>query len=171
VSLDCISKLLSYNVLVENDVVVNTGLDDSQVDLTKLEGGDGSTQKASDTKPLVDIAIDLVCDCNIGENTDPRVHLQVIKALVAALASPNIPLHGSGLLKAIRTTWNIFLVSKSSQIQTVAQGSLTQMISTVFARACQAIQDESHPNMNPGSGSIDGNGRFIICISKRFVCV
>ncbi|CAG8757223.1 15865_t:CDS:2, partial [Acaulospora morrowiae] len=40
----------------------------------------------------------------------------------------------SSLLKSIRTSYNIFLLSKDSKNQTIAQGTLTQMIHHVFSR-------------------------------------
>jgi brefeldin A-inhibited guanine nucleotide-exchange protein len=34
----------------------------------------------------------------------------------------------------VRTAWNIFLLSRSSQVQIIAQATLTQMIQAIFAR-------------------------------------
>src|ERR1700721_3011772 len=41
---------------------------------------------------------------------------------------------GAGLLKAVRQVYNVFLLSKSGPNQQVAQGTLTQMVGTVFER-------------------------------------
>jgi brefeldin A-inhibited guanine nucleotide-exchange protein len=49
-------------------------------------------------------------------------------------ADPNFSLHGGILLKAIRTTYNIFLLSKSNDVQIVAQGTCLQMVQNVFSR-------------------------------------
>ncbi|CAJ0893694.1 17686_t:CDS:2, partial [Entrophospora sp. SA101] len=79
------------------------------------------------------IALDYtICDCFVGENTDDKVQLQIIKALLAAVSSIDIPVHHSSLLKSIRTSYNIFLLSKNPTNQTVAQGTLTQMVNQVF---------------------------------------
>jgi brefeldin A-inhibited guanine nucleotide-exchange protein len=48
--------------------------------------------------------------------------------------SATILVHQSALLKAVRTVYNIFLMSNDSVNQTVAQGGLTQMVNHVFAR-------------------------------------
>ncbi|ORZ34870.1 hypothetical protein BCR44DRAFT_1500063 [Catenaria anguillulae PL171] len=172
VALDCIAKLISYNVLVDNTpyrVPEDDALGDSTPDLSKpldsplpqpVSASPKSPQvpPASDAaqtpqRPLIETAVDLVCECNIGESTDEKVHLQVIKALLAAVSSTAVPIHGNVLLKAIRTTWNIFLVSKSPQIQMVAQGSLTQMMTTVYGRA--ATSSSSSPSAGASHGGLD----------------
>jgi brefeldin A-inhibited guanine nucleotide-exchange protein len=45
-----------------------------------------------------------------------------------------VALHGTLLLKAVRIMYNIFLISKSPNVQTVAQATLTQITSTIFNR-------------------------------------
>ncbi|CAJ0756135.1 23320_t:CDS:2, partial [Entrophospora sp. SA101] len=86
------------------------------------------------------IALDYtICDCFVGENTDDKVQLQIIKALLAAVSSIDIPVHHSSLLKSIRTSYNIFLLSKNPTNQTVAQGTLTQMVNQVFGHEIQKV--------------------------------
>ncbi|CAG8455586.1 4613_t:CDS:10 [Racocetra fulgida] len=119
-ALDCIEKLFSYNYLIEtNGIYISENVDDI----------DDSSKDAQDEnkKPLVDRAIDTVCDCFVGENTDE-------KALLAAVSSTKTPIHQSSLLKSIRFSYNIFLLSRNSVNQTIAQGTLTQMVNQVFSR-------------------------------------
>ncbi|KAF2837167.1 hypothetical protein M501DRAFT_978130 [Patellaria atrata CBS 101060] len=109
-SLDCIGKLISYSYFsVPSD-------------------------SSSEGPPLIERAIDTICDCFQGEATAVEVQLQIVKSLLAAILNDKIVVHGAGLLKAVRQTYNIFLLSKSSANQQVAQGALTQMIGTVFER-------------------------------------
>lgn len=54
---------------------------------------------------------------------------------MAVVLSSSPAIHEATLLKAIRTTYNIFLLSRSSINQTIAQGTLTQMVNVVFQRA------------------------------------
>lgn len=112
-ALDCIGKLISYSYF---SVPAETQPDNS-------EGA-----------PLIERAIDTICDCFQGEATHPDVQLQIVKSLLAAILNDKIVVHGAGLLKAVRLTYNIFLLSKSSANQQVAQGALTQMVGTVFER-------------------------------------
>ncbi|KAJ5169258.1 uncharacterized protein N7482_004852 [Penicillium canariense] len=69
-----------------------------------------------------------------NEATPNEIQQQIIKSLLAAVLNDKIVVHGAGLLKAVRQIYNIFIYSKSSQNQQIAQGSLTQMVSTVFDR-------------------------------------
>src|SRR5690606_2222067 len=69
-----------------------------------------------------------------GDTPSDQVQLQIIKALLNAVLNEKLIVHGAALLKAIRMTYNIFLLSKSSANQATAQGTLTQMVHTVFER-------------------------------------
>ncbi|KAK3076526.1 hypothetical protein LTS18_012770, partial [Coniosporium uncinatum] len=112
-ALDCIGKLISYSYF-------------SQPPEATAEGGEGT--------PLIEKAIDTICDCFQSEATPVETQLQIVKSLLAAILNDKIVVHGAGLLKAVRLTYNIFLLSKSSANQQVAQGALTQMVGTVFER-------------------------------------
>lgn len=73
------------------------------------------------------------------ESTPDTVSLQIVKALLSLVLSTTLILHHSSLLKAVRTVYNVFLLSQDSTNQMVAQGALTQMVNHVFAR-CKAAQ-------------------------------
>ncbi|KAI9301721.1 hypothetical protein BJ944DRAFT_243025 [Cunninghamella echinulata] len=109
IALDCLGKFITYNYLgdMENEVA--------------------QTQ-------VMEKVVDSICDCFIGEETDEKVQLQIVKALLDAVYSTSSPLHQSALLKAVRTTYNIFLLSRSSANQNVAQVTLTQMVDHIFRR-------------------------------------
>lgn len=57
-----------------------------------------------------------------------------------AVYSTSNPLHLSALLKAVRTTYNIFLLSRNNDNQNVAQITMTQMVDHIFRRV------KSNPN-------------------------
>ncbi|KAJ9496952.1 guanine nucleotide exchange protein for ADP-robosylation factor [Exophiala xenobiotica] len=114
-ALDCIGKLISYSYFAFPAVATNNA------------GG-------ADTPPLIERAIEAICDCFENEATAVEIQQQIIKSLLAAVLDDKIVVHGAGLLKAVRQIYNIFIYSKSSQNQQVAQGSLLQMIATVFER-------------------------------------
>lgn len=113
-ALDCIGKLISY----------------SYFSAPPPPSADGQHLKA----PLIERAIDTICDCFQGEATPAEVQMQIIKSLLAAILNDKIVVHGAGLLKSVRQTYNIFLLSKSIANQQIAQGTLTQMVNTVFER-------------------------------------
>ncbi|KAJ9630352.1 guanine nucleotide exchange protein for ADP-robosylation factor [Knufia peltigerae] len=114
-ALDCIGKLISYSYFAFPAVATNH------------TGG-------AETPPLIERAIEAICDCFENEATAAEIQQQIIKSLLAAVLDDKIVVHGAGLLKAVRQIYNIFIYSKSSQNQQVAQGSLLQMIATVFER-------------------------------------
>jgi brefeldin A-inhibited guanine nucleotide-exchange protein len=112
-ALDCIGKLISYSYF----------------------SAPAPTEQVADRgPPLIERAIDTICDCFQGEATPVEIQMQIIKSLLAAILNDKIVVHGQGLLKSVRQTYNIFLMSKSSANQQIAQGTLTQMVSTVFER-------------------------------------
>ncbi|KAF2747861.1 protein transport protein sec72 [Sporormia fimetaria CBS 119925] len=137
-ALDCIGKLISYSYF---SVPSEPQADNAEV------------------PPLIERAIDTICDCFQGEATHPDIQLQIVKSLLAAILNDKIVVHGAGLLKAVRLTYNIFLLSKSSANQQVAQGALTQMVGTVFERvktrlaAKEARLNLSRVSLNDKTGS------------------
>lgn len=112
-ALDCIGKLISYSYFSYPS-----------------EQPAGSPEQPA----LIDRAIDTICDCFQLDATHADIELQILKSLLSAILNDKIVVHGAGLLKAVRQTYNIFLHSKSSNNQQVAQGALTQMVGTVFER-------------------------------------
>lgn len=117
-ALDCIGKLISYSYFS-----VPAEVQDPQ-----------SPPSSHQQLPLIDRAIETICDCFQNEATPFEIQLQIVKSLLAAVLNDKLIVHGSGLLKAVRQVYNIFLLSKSNTNQQVAQGTLTQMVGTVFER-------------------------------------
>ena len=116
-ALDCIGKLISYSYFSAPAIYDSSLPPDQQ-------------QPSS----LIDKAIEAICDCFQDEATPVEVQLQIVKSLLAAVLNDKLIVHGSGLLKAVRQVYNIFLLSNSGANQQVAQGTLTQMVGTVFER-------------------------------------
>ncbi|KAJ3328889.1 guanine nucleotide exchange protein for ADP-robosylation factor [Blyttiomyces sp. JEL0837] len=115
---------------------------------------------------IIGQVVDTICDTfSGGENTDDRVQVQIVKALMAAVSGANqvSSVHGSVLLRTVRTAYNIFLLSKSSTTQIVAQASLTQMIQTVCGRVpaeMSVMNDNHYLNLLSGSlSALDVSGK------------
>lgn len=124
-SLDCISKLISYSFFEDDGTSVHA-----------LPSPPPSPQPGKGPAPipsLVDLVAHTITSCH-SETTPDAVSLQIVKALLALVLSHSILVHHSSLLKAIRTVYNIFLLSADSVNQMVAQGGLTQMVHHVFTR-------------------------------------
>lgn len=115
-ALDCLGKLISYSYFSFSPIAPN------------------DAANSPEQVPLIERAIETICDCFENEATPTEIQQQIIKSLLAAVLDDKVVVHGAGLLKAVRQIYNIFIYSKSSQNQQVAQGSLTQMVNTVFER-------------------------------------
>lgn len=146
-ALDCIGKLISYSYFS-----VQTPHSDPNLAPEKQQ-----------QLPLIDRAIETICDCFQDEATQVEVQLQIVKSLLAAVLNDKLIVHGSGLLKAVRQVYNIFLLSKSGANQQVAQGTLTQMVGTVFERVTTRLSmKEARLNLaRIGSGKGTANASQI----------
>ena len=136
-SLDCISKLISYSFFTETSPPsAQQGLPSpppSPGPGASRHSTSSSTHPSVPAPTLVDLVVHTITSCH-SESTPDTVSLQIVKALLALVLSPTILVHQSSLLKAVRTVYNIFLLSTDPINQTVAQGGLTQMVNHVFAR-------------------------------------
>lgn len=154
-ALDCIGKLISY----------------SYFSLTSTEApAEGAEGVAERRAPLIERAIDTICDCFQGETTPVEIQLQIVQSLLAAVLNDKIVVHGAGLLKAVRQVYNVFLLSRNSSNQQVAQGTLTQMVGTVFERVKTRLHmkesrmklsskySESNVTFDQHDDSVNGNG-------------
>ncbi|KAF8457552.1 hypothetical protein BDZ91DRAFT_504077 [Kalaharituber pfeilii] len=137
VALDTIGKLISYSYfsIAATSAGTPPRTPTTSEDAAAAAGGAQQEQKL----PLIERAIETICDCFQGDGTAEQIQLQIIKALLAAVLNDKAVVHGAGLIKAVRQTYNIFLLSKSSPNQMTAQGTLTQMVHTVFERVKSRI--------------------------------
>ncbi|KAL0579530.1 guanine nucleotide exchange protein for ADP-robosylation factor [Marasmius crinis-equi] len=135
-SLDCISKLISYSFFAEPP--------SAQQNYSSPPGSPGLPGKQNtESSSLVDLVTNTIAACH-SETTPEAVSLQIVKALLALVLSPTIFVHHSSLLKAVRTVYNVFLLSTDPVNQMVAQGGLTQMVHHVFTR-CRTTEATKNP--------------------------
>ncbi|KDR83773.1 hypothetical protein GALMADRAFT_236138 [Galerina marginata CBS 339.88] len=133
-SLDCISKLISYSFFNEDDVgSYSLPSPPPSPQPAGRNAAAGASQSAIPLPSLVDLVAHTITSCHT-ETTLDAVSLQIVKALLSLVLSPTILVHHSSLLKAVRTVYNIFLLSTDPVNQMVAQGGLTQMVHHVFTR-------------------------------------
>ena len=143
-ALDCIGKLISYSYF-------SVPTDPNQENQQPL--------------PLIERAIDTICDCFQGETTPAEVQMQILKSLLAAILNDKIVVHGAGLLKSVRQTYNIFLLSKNSSNQQIAQGTLTQMVGTVFERVKTRIAGRAARAESSKTSLTNGSGENVESLS------
>ena len=159
-SLDCITKLISHSFFV----------DDSSTLLASLLSpppspgpGRRDSQSSNHEPSLVDVVVYTITSCHTETSPD-TVSLQVVRALLSLVLSPTILVHQSALLKAVRTVYNIFLMSNDSVNQTVAQGGLTQMVNHVFARCKTPLGGSDHESVTDSgiSGILSRRGSVVL---------
>jgi brefeldin A-inhibited guanine nucleotide-exchange protein len=138
-SLDCISKLISYSFFVESAPLSQS-----------FPSPPASPSPNSSPMTLVDLVVHTITACHT-ETTPEAVSLQIVKALLSLVLSSTILVHHSALLKAVRTVYNVFLLSTDAVNQMVAQGGLTQMVHHVFTR-CQ-VDAGSKDSLDASSGA------------------
>ena len=131
-SLDCISKLISYSFFVEEDSY-RPNFTSPPPSPGGANGRQSGSNQGSHEPSLVDIVVHTITSCHT-ESTPETVSLQIVKALLALVLSTTVLVHQSSLLKAVRTVYNIFLLSLDPVNQMVAQGGLAQIVNHVFAR-------------------------------------
>lgn len=129
-ALDCVGKLIAISFFDAPPPAISNSIDNDE------ESPVPKTRADAPTRPLMDRVIDTVCECFQGEGTDEKIQLQIIKALLSAVLDEQegTMIHESSLLKAVRQTYNIFLLSRSTPTQSIAQGTLEQMMHAVFSR-------------------------------------
>ncbi|KAJ7228691.1 hypothetical protein GGX14DRAFT_614467, partial [Mycena pura] len=159
-SLDCISKLISYSFFVEPAASTSLGLPSPPPSPNPLHRNQAaeSSQTSLHNPSLVDLVTNTIAACH-SETTPETVSLQIVKALLSLVLSSTVLVHHSSLLKAVRTVYNVFLLSADPVNQMVAQGGLTQMVNHVFTRCkvgavvtsdsvdSTAGQESAHPSV------------------------
>ncbi|KAG1907240.1 uncharacterized protein F5891DRAFT_362804 [Suillus fuscotomentosus] len=158
-SLDCISKLISYSFFAEPSSAQTLPSPPPSPALQGRHSIAGASQSSLPQPSLVDLVVHTVTTCH-NDTSPETVSLQVVKALLSIVLSPTIYVHHSSLLKAVRTVYNVFLLSTDLVNQMVAQGGLTQMVHHIFAR-CRSLDGitlRSHVSSDtltliPASGS------------------
>ncbi|KAI0368107.1 Sec7-domain-containing protein [Pilatotrama ljubarskyi] len=143
-SLDCISKLISYSFFAEQSSAQQAPSSPPPSPGPNSRNSMSNGSHSSLPPPsLVDLVVHTITSCH-NESTPETVSLQIVKALLALVLSPTVLVHQSSLLKAVRTVYNIFLLSVDPVNQMVAQGGLTQMVNHVFARCKLASSSLPH---------------------------
>jgi len=109
-ALDCLDKTMSYGIIKPNLI------DDS----------------TPEKKKLMDSIVNMIG--TYFSFQDDNVQLQIIKALLTAVITPLCDVHDSCLMNAIRTSYNIYLVSTNKINSTAAKSALFQMVDCVLQR-------------------------------------
>ncbi|RPD67347.1 hypothetical protein L226DRAFT_452320 [Lentinus tigrinus ALCF2SS1-7] len=169
-SLDCISKLISYSFFAETSSSPHAPTSPPPSPGPNSRNSMSGSQSTLPAPSLVDLVVHTITSCHT-ESTPETVSLQIVKALLSLVLSPTILVHQSSLLKAVRTVYNVFLLSVDPVNQMVAQGGLTQMVNHVFARckitASSIPQSDSTATLSVNGDSSRSSVRASVVSSPR----
>lgn len=129
VVMDCFQLLIAHRLIQGVVTSVGTSLK------TASPSSAPTDQQKTPAVPRVSYqgqVIDMICSCE--DIQDEGIELKVLKALLTAVTSSTFCIHGHGLLLAVRTAYNMYLMSKFPVNQTTAKATLTQMLNVVFQR-------------------------------------
>ncbi|KAL0026445.1 hypothetical protein WJX79_010345 [Trebouxia sp. C0005] len=136
-ALDCVQRLISHGILSGPVQSINHRREAASkaagARKKQADGDDDDMDPAAQgPMPPQAQAVELLCRCD--DIPDDGIELRVLKGLLTAVTSNAVHVHGQALLLAVRTCYNIFLLSRSEVNQTTAKASLTQMLNVVFQR-------------------------------------
>jgi brefeldin A-inhibited guanine nucleotide-exchange protein len=115
-------------------------------------GGRDETQKlpAEDSAPpLMQQVMEGVAKCS--ESNAEAVQIRVVQAMKIIMTSPRCGIHEASMLLAIRSTFHIYLVTKSPACKYAAKMTLLDMLHSIFARmeAMEAMLSSTNDNAAP----------------------
>lgn len=119
----------------------------------------GIVEDEAERAQLLSDAVNIVWDSWEAEAADQRVEVQIIKALTSAVVNEDTVLHGSALLRAVRLVYRIFVITRTSANQNLAQVSLTQMVQAVFERVkVKSTLEAKQHRREKSSLAVEDNG-------------
>ncbi|KAF0720674.1 Aste57867_99 [Aphanomyces stellatus] len=141
-ALDCLEKLLAFGYM-RGTAAISNALQMQLQDTLGLHA-DNMNMTSRHGVLLIDAVVEVICSCQ--DHTDTDVQLQVLKAVLTAATSTTCDVHEHSLLKSIRASYHIYLVSKSIINQTVAKGTLQRMVNNTFQRMESATSAMAPPS-------------------------
>jgi brefeldin A-inhibited guanine nucleotide-exchange protein len=112
-------------------------------------GGHDENQKLpseDSAPPLMQQLMEAIAKCS--ESNAETVEIKVVQAMKSIMTSPRCGIHEASMLLAVRSTFHIYLVTKSHACQPAAKTTLLDMLHSIFARmeAMEAMLSSSTNN-------------------------
>ena len=139
-SLDCLQKLVSFSLIRGEVFAINqkksSGSSGSSSSSTSFFSSDVDSKAGTclqfAAQPPHAQAVELVCAC--ADTGDDAVDLRLLRALLTIITASTLQVHSTALLLCVRSTYNVFLTSKSEVTQATAKATLMQIVNAVFFR-------------------------------------
>jgi brefeldin A-inhibited guanine nucleotide-exchange protein len=121
-TLECITALIA-----ERYVSGRAGLNVDKSTSASLDGDEPAPAPPSLLQRLIE-GITECADINVE-----TIQTGVVKSVSALMTSPKCGIHEACMLKAIRSTFHVYLVTKSPTCKSISKSSLLEMIRSVFS--------------------------------------
>lgn len=132
IALECIGLLIS------NRYVVGSTMSKAKKEDEDEEHDFEVKDNTSDVMRLIN------CICECADNVSDAVQSAMAKDLLSLMTSPVCSVHEAGMLKAVRTVFHIYLITKYDDVKKMSREVLLDMLRSVFQRmeAYDAIAQE-----------------------------
>ncbi|KAL5976925.1 hypothetical protein ACLOJK_021262 [Asimina triloba] len=115
-ALDCFQKLVSNGII--------------RCEVAAVDPADAAAAAAPGN--VVSRLVDSICRCaGLG---DDAAELAIVRALLSAVRSPSLLIHGEILVQIVKSCYNVYLGSLSGTNQISAKAALAQIVAIVSAR-------------------------------------
>jgi len=121
IALECIGLLISNRYVVGSTIYET---------LPQQGGDEGEDSETKQTEILYLIN----CICERADHISDAVQIAISKALLALMTSPVCGVYEAGMLKAVRTVFHIYLVTKYDNVRQTSRAVLLDMLRSVFSR-------------------------------------
>eukprot|EP00756_Hemistasia_phaeocysticola_P035955 Hpha_TRINITY_DN16613_c2_g3::TRINITY_DN16613_c2_g3_i1::g.181261::m.181261/K18442/ARFGEF, BIG; brefeldin A-inhibited guanine nucleotide-exchange protein len=167
VALDCLQKLFAHGCITGDMIWVQPHITNAEplwmrnvrewAKQTKEKEEAGGEVRPGEFRLLIHHCIESASYAALFQHDG--VQLQVIKAMLSAVSTPSCGCHGGALSIAVRTVFNIYIMTTNPINSTTAKGTLNQMISIVFQRMAESSGLRISPGSTPRAVSPSGAGR------------
>ncbi|RMZ52113.1 hypothetical protein APUTEX25_001307 [Auxenochlorella protothecoides] len=168
-ALDAVQRLIAHAYIRGTVTVLHHRAGGGAGPLDHGAGGEGATAGTSTSAstpspgsevrrplPPAALAVDLIVRCD--DLGDEGVELRLLSALLTAVTSAGLAVHGAALLLCVRAGYNVYLLSRSEVNAATAKATLTQALNVCFARMESGDAHEVPP---PIMVSPRGWGKFL----------
>lgn len=149
IALECIGLLISNRYVIGSTTVTTKG----------VENLDDSREE--DFKKISDVMRLINCICECADNASDAVQTAMTKDLLSLMTSPVCSVHEAGMLKAVRTVFHIYLITKHEEVKKMSREVLLDMLRSVFQRM------EAYDAMAQGDGEGNPNESFKLPASPK----
>lgn len=128
IALECIGLLIS------NRYVVGTTLTKASREANEETIGENNNGENENVNNQSEVLYLINCICDRADHLSDAVQTATAKALLALMTSPVCGVYEAGMLKAVRTVFHIYLVTKHDPVKKVTRAVLLDMLRSVFSR-------------------------------------